>query len=212
MSECKTPSAATRSDGPLIRDGEIVFDGTIEMSGVRSSSSFRKALRDLDQDGGPIRIRFMRGLGGAFEEALKIYAMLRETGKMIYVVIEHAVSADAVIVMSGTDIAMVDGACFMIHLPSLNPWDVLGEQRLTPPILRQMAERLDEKTEQMLDVFHRRTRQDRRTLLNMMTEETYLSAPEALRLGFVDRIIPRPSDDGCPLLHCPRRDKGEQHG
>ena len=85
--------------------------------------------------------------------------------------------------MAGDEVLMASNSLMMIH----NPWtpQATGESK----DLRDTADVLDKVRETILTVYEGRTGIDRDMLGDMMDEETWLSAAEAISFGFADSVI-----------------------
>lgn len=210
ISECRgrdegvvTLSTEPRARPSIVCDGEIIFDSAISATGPVTAKTVRAALNQLNGVE-TVVLRFAggsgSGSGGEIDEGLRIYTVLRECGRPLTAYIERAYSMGTVIAMAATDIAMVEGGEFMIHMPSISP-----TQEMTALALRACAAKLEHDSELLIDIYCRRTQIKREEIARMMNFETYFSAQEAVRFGFCDRVIPKPADDDCPLLHCPCR-------
>jgi ATP-dependent Clp endopeptidase proteolytic subunit ClpP len=126
--------------------------------------------------------------GGSVTEGFAIYNALRErsdAGSKVKVRIDGlAASIASVIAMAGDEVEIAENAFVMIH----NPFALIeGES----DELRKMAEHLDDVSESMLGIYADRTGLSTEKLSAMCDAETWLSASEALELGFVDKVAKR---------------------
>tara|TARA_Y100000401_G_C8315177_1_gene222011 strand:+ start:483 stop:1151 length:669 start_codon:yes stop_codon:yes gene_type:complete len=144
----------------------------------------RLALEDSSDD---IELRLNSGGGDVFD-GQAIYNLLldykKRKGKKVRVVVDAlAASIASVIAMAGDEVLMASNALMMIH----NPWtpQATGESK----DLRDTADVLDKVRETILTVYEGRTGIDRDMLGDMMDEETWLSAAEAISFGFADSVI-----------------------
>ncbi len=144
----------------------------------------RLALEDAQGD---IELRINSGGGDVFD-GQAIFSLLEDykkrTGSKITVVVDAlAASIASVIAMAGDEVLMSSNALMMIH----NPWtpQATGESK----DLRDTADVLDKVRETILTVYEGRTGIDKDMLGDMMDEETWLSAAEAIGLGFADAVI-----------------------
>lgn len=144
----------------------------------------RLALEDAQGD---IELRINSGGGDVFD-GQAIFSLLKDhkarTGSKITVVVDAlAASIASVIAMAGDEVLMSSNALMMIH----NPWtpQATGESK----DLRDTADVLDKVRETILTVYEGRTGIDREMLGDMMDEETWLSAAEAISFGFADAVI-----------------------
>ena len=144
----------------------------------------RLALEDAQGD---IELRINSGGGDVFD-GQAIFSLLEDykklTGSKITVVVDAlAASIASVIAMAGDEVLMASNSLMMIH----NPWtpQATGESK----DLRDTADVLDKVRETILTVYEGRTGIDRDMLGDMMDEETWLSAAEAISFGFADSVI-----------------------
>lgn len=137
--------------------------------------------------GQDIQVR-INSAGGSVTEGTAIFNALRDrsdAGAKVKVRIDGlAASIASVIAMAGDEIEIAENAFLMIH----NPFALIegGSEEL-----RSMAEHLDDVTEQMLATYADRTGLSTGKLSDMCDAETWLSASEALELGFVDKVAKR---------------------
>lgn len=123
--------------------------------------------------------------GGSVVEGLAIYNLFtRFEGYKRFFVDGIAASMMSVVLCAADEVVMPDNTQIMIHRPRLGP----NEGGLVDDDLRNLAERLGEYGERMLDAYVRRTGLPREQLLEMMRGETYLTAVQALELGFADTV------------------------
>jgi len=134
--------------------------------------------------------------GGFVHQGMAIYTLLRERGGFTTRVDGLAASMASVIALAGDRVEIAQGAMFMVH----NPWNVMaGDARE----FRKNADMLDKVRDSILSIYAARTGQDRDILIEMMDEETWLTAEEAVEWGFADAIAgeaePLDSVDLSPL-------------
>lgn len=104
-------------------------------------------------------------------------------GRSIAVIVDGlAASIASVIAMSGDTIAMPEASLLMIH----NPWCMTVGDAAEH---RTSAEQLDTIAEQLANVYASRTGLPAAECREMMNAETYISAEDALRMGFATEII-----------------------
>lgn len=120
--------------------------------------------------------------GGVVFAAFAIYNILKAHPARKIVHVEGiAASAASVIMMAGDEIAVNTSAMIMIHNPSVT---AEGES----DDLRKSADVLDKLKENIIDIYVQRTGLEREDVSEMMDNETWLTAEEAVSLGFADRI------------------------
>lgn len=104
-------------------------------------------------------------------------------GRSIAVIVDGlAASIASVIAMAGDSIAMPEASLLMIH----NPWCMTVGDAAEH---RKSAEQLDTIAEQLANVYASRTGLTAAECREMMNAETYISAEDALRMGFATEII-----------------------
>lgn len=141
---------------------------------------FKKELDDL---GAISEIRvFINSAGGDVFAGQAIYSMLRRHTASVTVYVDGlAGSIASVIVMAGDKVIMPRNAMMMIH----NPWTLgLGDAEA----FRKLAETLDQIRESLVAAYQDKTGMARDDLLSLLNAETWMTAAEAVELGFADEI------------------------
>ncbi|MEZ2746312.1 ClpP-like prohead protease/major capsid protein fusion protein [Halopseudomonas bauzanensis] len=124
--------------------------------------------------------------GGGVIEGLAMYNIFtRFPGRKRFFIDGIAASMMSVVICAGEEVHMPENTQIMIHLPRLGP----NDGGLVADDLRNLADALDGYQERMLDAYMKRTGLPREQLLEMTRQETYLSAAEALELGFADHVM-----------------------
>lgn len=120
--------------------------------------------------------------GGSVVEGTAIYnALRRHQGGLTVHIDALAASMASVIAMSGSPVFIADNALLMIH----NPWTVsAGDSEQ----LRKEADLLDKLKSTLVNAYTRKTGMDQAQIAEMMDNETWLDAVEAVALGFADAI------------------------
>lgn len=120
--------------------------------------------------------------GGEVDPAVAIYNMLRNHPARVVVRVEGvAASAASIIAMAGDEIVMPANTLMMVHNP------------LTAAIgdaddMRAAAEMLDTYRDALLETYAARTGLDEEALTELLDAETWMTAREALEMGFADRV------------------------
>ena len=157
---------------------EISIYEEIGMGGV-TPASFISQLTALGKI--PITVR-INSLGGSVFDGLAIYNLLRDHVGGVTIKIDGvAASMASVVAMAGTRVIMSESALMMIHTPNS---EVAGEAS----DLRNMAQVLDQVKNSLVAAYHRKTKMAPNKIAMMMDAETWMSAPEALALGFIDAV------------------------
>jgi ATP-dependent protease ClpP protease subunit len=151
---------------------EIGFGGT-------SAKAFISDLKKLSGQRVHLRIN---SVGGSVVEGTAIYnALRRHKGGLTVHVEALAASMASVVAMAGDEVAIADNALLMIH----NPWSMsMGDA----DDLRKEADVLDKLKSTLVNAYKRKTGMDADEISDMMNEETWLGAEEAVALGFADYI------------------------
>jgi ATP-dependent protease ClpP protease subunit len=151
---------------------EIGFGGT-------SAKAFISDLKKLSDQRVHLRIN---SVGGSVVEGTAIYnALRRHKGGLTVHVEALAASMASVVAMAGDEVAIADNALLMIH----NPWSMsMGDA----DDLRKEADVLDKLKSTLVNAYKRKTGMDADEISDMMNEETWLGAEEAVALGFADYI------------------------
>jgi ATP-dependent Clp endopeptidase proteolytic subunit ClpP len=120
--------------------------------------------------------------GGSVFEGVTIYNVLKSHSARIVAHIDGlAASIASIVAMAGDEIHMADNALMMIH----DPW---GMSVGTAEDMRNEAEVLDTVKQTLIDTYAKRTGQDKDKIAQMMEVETWMSAAEAVDMGFADFV------------------------
>jgi len=120
--------------------------------------------------------------GGSVFDGIAIYNALRRHAAHITVVVEGiAASIASVIVCAGDEVVMPENAMLMLHEPSAV---VSG----TADDLLSMAAALEKMRVSLVSAYRDKSGLPDTKIETLLNKETWLSASEALELGFADRI------------------------
>ena len=159
-------------------EAEILLYDDIGKYWGKSAKDFVRAINDLG-DITSISLR-INSTGGDVWEAQAMYNYLRTHKAQKIVRIDGiAASAASVVAMAGDKIIMPTNALMMIHNPWTFAWGESSE-------LLKTVEMLDKVRDTIAAVYIARTELDYEQIKSMMDEETWMSADEALSLGFCD--------------------------
>lgn len=163
--------------------GELLIYGDIGESWWGESIT-AKSVADRLKEIGEVDVLNLRinSAGGSAFEGIAIYNQLVRAAPRIEVDIDGmALSIASIIAMSGERIRMAENAMLMIH----DPWTfAMGDA----DDLRKTADLLDGMKDNLVTTYNRRTGIDRDELAELMAEETWFQAAEALERGFVDEV------------------------
>lgn len=138
---------------------------------------------DLDSLGEITELNlYINSDGGDVFAGQAIHSMLkRHKAKVIVHVDGLAASIASIIAMAGDVVHMPSNAMMMIH----NPWTgAYGNAEE----LRKIADTLDKIRESSIAVYQEKTGLSEKKIIEMMDEETWMSAKEAKKLGFADEV------------------------
>jgi len=162
-------------------DGEIVTDTYYESD--TSGASFRDDLKQLG-DVKTINLH-INSPGGSVFEGISIFNQLKQNKATINVYVDGlAASIASVIAMSGDTIFMPENAMMMIH----NPMTVIMGNANE---LRKQADDLDRIRETSVSTYLSKSngKISEKDLKQLMDDETWLTAKEAVDYGLADEIL-----------------------
>ena len=148
-----------------------------------SAAGFRDTLKDLG-DVKTINLH-INSPGGSVFEGIAIYNMLKQNKAHVNVYVDGlAASIASVIAMSGDAIFMPSNSMLMIH----NPWTMAVGNASE---LRKQADDLDKITESSIQTYLNQAgdKLDEETLRQLMDDETWLTAKEAVDYGLATEVI-----------------------
>jgi len=147
-----------------------------------SAKRFVEDLQALDVDSIELHIN---SPGGNVFDGNAIYNSLKAHKAKIDVKIDGiAASIASVIAMSGNTVEMPENAMLMIHNPS---GVVIG----TAEDMSKMADNLEKVKIGLVAAYHDKSQLDNDQISEMMTDETWITASEALKYGLADEITER---------------------
>jgi ATP-dependent Clp endopeptidase proteolytic subunit ClpP len=150
----------------------------IGMYGV-TAQDFISEIKDLKDK--PINLR-INSLGGDVFNGMAIYNVIKKRESKTTVYIEGIAASIATIIALGADeVIMSENSLFMIH----NAWGgTMGNSK----DMRKSADTLDKISNELTEIYVKKTGLAYNRVTEMMDEETWLSAEEAYELGFVDTV------------------------
>lgn len=149
------------------------------MGGI-SAKRFAEELKDLGKLN-DINVR-INSYGGSVHDGIAIYNTLIKNGARITVDIDGiAASIASVIAMAGEEINMAANGFMMIH----DPWSLaMGSAE----DFRREADVLDKHRDVLLDTYMLKASFERDKISDMMSDETWLTADEALEAGLITKV------------------------
>lgn len=124
--------------------------------------------------------------GDVFEGRAIMAAIQRFNGKTIAHIDSLCASAATSIALACNEVEMSDGAFFMIHNASGLAW---GDKN----VMRETADLLEKIEGSIVADYTTKTGKESVEIVQLMNDETWFSAQEALDNGFIDRIKTSPS-------------------
>tara|TARA_R110000796_G_scaffold95104_4_gene200184 strand:- start:5421 stop:6467 length:1047 start_codon:yes stop_codon:yes gene_type:complete len=145
-----------------------------------TAKSFLEDLRGLK--GKDITVH-INSTGGDVFQGQAIYTALKNYSGKVTVKIEGlAASMATIIALAADKVEMTSNSLFMIHSPMSN---VFGNKAQ----MRKQINALEKVETTMLSVYKAKTNISEEEIEQMMAHETWLSAHEALELGFIDEVL-----------------------
>lgn len=175
----------------LLLNGELVLYGDVG-SPLGDGTGFnarevREALAAYG-DEGELVVRINSG-GGSVWEGIAIYNMLKERGDVTTVVDGIAASAASVIALAGDVIVMATGSTLMIHEPMADTWGGSAAEH------SKSADTLDQLGEQIASIYAAHTGISATSVREMMLAETWLTAEDAVEMGFATQLADTTEED-----------------
>ncbi|MEW5729875.1 MAG: head maturation protease, ClpP-related [Pseudomonadota bacterium] len=158
---------------------EILIYDEIGLWGIKAADFVAdlKALGDVPE----IAVR-INSPGGDVFDGLAIHNVLRRHKAKVVVTVDGiAASIASVIAMAGDEVVMPENAMMMIHDPSGLAWGTAQD-------MRELADVLDKVKASLIAAYRARAKVDDAELERLMTDETWLSAAQAVELGLADRV------------------------
>jgi len=164
-------------------ENELVIDGVIASESWFGDEVTPKMFRDeLAQHSGNITVR-INSPGGDVFAGVALYNMLNEHQGDVTVKVDGiAASIASLISMAGDKIVMLPGSMMMVH----NPWTMAAGNAED---LEQVVESLKKCAESMLPIYVARTGQTEDKIKELLKAETWLTAEDAVELGFADEAV-----------------------
>lgn len=157
---------------------EILIYDEIGFFGV-DAATFAKDLSAVKAKTIKLRIN---SPGGNVFDGVAIYNALKSHPAKVETYIDGlAASIASIIALAGDKVVMAQNAFYMIH----QPWMLaIG----TAQELRKNADLLDKIETMLVETYARKSTKDGAEIRQMMADETWLSAEDALDAGFIDEI------------------------
>lgn len=145
-----------------------------------TAKNFQKELADIKA--GQIDLH-INSPGGSVFDGITIYNLLKQHAANITAYIDGlAASIASVIALAGDKVIMAENALFMIHKAS-------GMVMGTSDDMRDFAGKLDKVNDSIATTYTSKTKKDEKEINGLMAAETWMTADEALEMGFIDEIF-----------------------
>lgn len=146
--------------------------------------SDREFIRDVEAAGDDVELIevTINSRGGEVDHGLAIYNFLKAHSAAVSVRIDGiAASAASVIALAGDEIIMPENTLMMVH----NPWTFAAGNAKQ---LRKTADDLEKFEQSLMSTYMGRTNKSEDEVRSLLNEETWLTAAEAVELGFADKV------------------------
>lgn len=156
-------------------EGEIsIFD---EIGGWGIGIKEFKEAFDLIKNQKRVRL-FINSPGGEIIVGMAIYNLLQTIREKLTVeILGMAASMASIVALAGKSLIMDENSFYMLH----NPWTItMGDSEQ----LRKDADTMDKMKTGMIDIYVAHSGLSKEEVINMMEEETWLTADEAIEKGF----------------------------
>lgn len=163
-------------------DAEITIYGDIGENWWGDGITPANVRQELNTVKGDLTVR-INSFGGSMFDGQAIYNLLKDFKNKVIVKIDGvAASSASLIAMAGDEIQMPHNAMLMIH----NVWTMVAGNASE---MEKTAADLKAFDQLIVSVYEAKTGLKSDVILDMMNKETWMSAKEALELGFIDSII-----------------------
>lgn len=159
---------------------DLLLYGEIGEWGDVSAKAFASSLKA--HEGERVTV-YINSYGGDAFAGHAMYSQLRRhKGGVDTVVDGIAASAASIVAMAGEKRSMGLGTMIMVH----NPWTLaLGEA----DDMRKTADVLDRVRDNLVAIYEERTGLPRERIVELLDEETWMTAEEAVSMGFADEVM-----------------------
>lgn len=169
------------SDDDLGVGGDLVLFGFVGDRFQGEGFTAEGVRRALANVSGDVTVRVNSGGGSAFDgEAIRA-ALAGHDGRVTVMVEGVAASAASLIAMAGDEIVMSAGAVMMIHDPSMLTIGNSADHMQSAGVLEKLAD-------SYASVYAARIGRSKEDARQMMRDETWMTAAEAVSMGFADRV------------------------
>jgi ATP-dependent protease ClpP protease subunit len=167
----------------------IVVDGYI------GPYSFSKQFIRNELDGhykNPVEVK-ISSLGGSVNHALNIYDQFIEHGNVTAELSAFVASSATLISLGAKTVRMNENAFYLIHkaMNWVDEWGTMNEDEIETLIakLEKKKQELAKVTLQLAKMYRSKSGKSLDKIIDLMKQETWLTAEEALEWGFVDEVF-----------------------
>ncbi len=132
-------------------------------------------------------------LGGAVDHALGIHDQFVDHGNVIAELSAFVASSATLISLGAKTVRMNENSFYLIHkaMNWVDEWGTMNEDKIEEVIakLEKQKQELAKITLQLAKMYTKKTGKTLNEIIDLMKEETWLTAQEAKEWGFVDEII-----------------------
>ncbi|MGF3073220.1 head maturation protease, ClpP-related [Facklamia sp. P13069] len=140
----------------------------------------KKVNKALNESKGEVLIKLNSGGGDCFA-GVEIYNLLKDyPGKVIVEITGLSASAASILSMGADEIIMRTGSMMMVHRASTIVW---GNKNA----LLKAADMMDKVDSSIVDIYAERIGLEKQFITDLLDEETWMTAEEAVKDGFADR-------------------------
>ncbi len=174
----------------IVNGNEIVLSGTVGEMYFEDCFTASDVIVALAQvgDASDVTIRLNSGGGIATEGSAIHSAIARHSGKKTIIVEGIAASAASVVAMAADDLVMSLGALMMIHDPSGFTFGTVKDHE-------KQIESLTAVGDAMASIYAEKSGRSQAECRSDMEAEIWLTADEAVKLGYADRALGSANDN-----------------
>jgi ATP-dependent Clp protease protease subunit len=168
------------------KTGELYIYGAFSSSpwsdGI-SSKAVVAALEEMKSEGCEAVSVFINSPGGDVFEGVAILNCLKRFEGSVNIMVDGvAASAASLVAMAGDTIRIGSGAMMMVHDPATL---IFGDAAA----LREKADMLEKISGAMVSAYCERTKLDAGEMRTLMSDETWMTADDAVKRGFADSVF-----------------------
>ncbi len=160
---------------------KVLISGDIGESFWGDGFTFANFKEQITGDYSNIEIEIKSNGGDGFE-ALAIYDELKNSPAKVKVkIVGSTASAGTIIAMGGDEIEITENSSFLIHRGSTIAMGNIDD-------LEKAADMLEQFDNKLLNIYQKRTGKRKTQIENLMKEDRWLKASEAIEWGFADKM------------------------